>query len=483
LTDSLKEKRIKQDIPELFNEDGKMKKDIVVLGAGISGLTTAFWLKKEGFNITILESGFTAGGAMITEKENEFLVDYGPNSGLETTPLISQIVKAVGMEDQMVYANEQAEKRYILKEGQLHPLPTSPAAFIKSKLFSMKAKLRLLKEPFVGKSEDGYYQSIAEFVSRRLGQEFLDYAIDPFVSGVFAGNPSRLSVKSAFPKLYRLEEVYGGLIKGMIRGAKERKKRAEQSKQDAKMFSFINGMQTFPKAIASRFGSDIQYNVDVKKIKRNGERYEIQTIAEGKETIFNSDLVLSTIPSYRLADSLDGFGIDIVNHLHKVEYPKVMVLFLGFKKNDIGQPLDGFGFLIPTKEKRNFLGSIWSSTIFENRAGADSASFTIFVGGAKEPNPLENLSDELINDIIGQFKELMKINGDPIYIRKKVWEKAIPQYNIGYVEHENYFNQFEKENPGLFLSGNYRGGISVGDCVKNSKAVADKIISLCDSYK
>ncbi len=221
---------------------------ITILGAGISGLATAHWLEKEGYDVTILESSFEPGGAMMTKFVDDFLVDFGPNSGLETTPKIKEIVDDIGLTEEMIYANQEGNIRYILKNDELVPLPTSPVKFITSKLFSTKAKFRLLKEPFIGKSDDGYYQSIAQFVERRLGKEFLDNAIDPFVSGVFAGDPSKLSVKSAFPKLYRLEELYGGLIKGVVKGARERKQRKEDSKQNAKMFSFKNGDAIFSKS-------------------------------------------------------------------------------------------------------------------------------------------------------------------------------------------------------------------------------------------
>ncbi|MDP3444213.1 MAG: protoporphyrinogen oxidase, partial [Ignavibacteria bacterium] len=164
-----------------------MKNKIVILGAGISGLTTAHRLVKEGFDVTLLESRDKPGGSMQTSLEDGFLADLGPNSGLETTPLIKQIVDEVGLTDKMIYASESSNKRYILRNGQLHALPTSLSVFLSTKLFSLKGKLRLFAEPFIGKSDDGYYQSIAQFVTRRLGSEFYDYAIDPFVSGVFAG--------------------------------------------------------------------------------------------------------------------------------------------------------------------------------------------------------------------------------------------------------------------------------------------------------
>lgn len=454
-----------------------MNKKFAILGAGISGLTSAFWLKKNNFDFVILEKENQVGGSMQTIRKDGFQIDFGPNSGLETTPLIRQIVDEIGFSDQMVYASDSSNKRFILRNNQLHELPTSPVAFISTKLFSTKAKLRLFAEPFIGKSADGYYQSMSEFVSRRLGQEFLDYAIDPFVSGVFAGDPSKLSVKSAFPKLYRLEEVYGGLIKGMIKGAKERKQRAEQSKQNAKMFSFINGMQSFANAIADTMKDNILLNANVHKIEKYNEQWKIiySLNNESKEIIV--DKVVSTIPVYAAEKLFTPIDKEFQSHANEIYYPPVMVLYLGYKKAQVETPLDGFGFLIPSKEKKNFLGAIWSSSIFPNRCDDDKAAFTLFIGGARAPHLFEMEKQKLIEIVIKEFHDVMKINGEPILVEHKFWNKAIPQYNIGYIEHENYFDKFEKDNPGIILSGNYRGGISVGDCVKNSEISFKKSIA------
>lgn len=453
------------------------KKKITVIGAGISGLATAYWLKKDGYDVTILESAKTPGGSMQTSTENGFLIDYGPNSGLETTPLIRQLVDEIGLSDEMIYANESSNKRYILRNGSLHVLPTSPPAFIKTKLFSTKGKLRLFAEPFIGKSSDGYYQSMAQFVTRRLGQEFLDYAIDPFVSGVFAGDPNKLSVKSAFPKLYRLEEIYGGLIKGMIKGAKERKQRAEQSKQSAKMFSFINGMQTFPIAIAEKLKENILYESEVMSVEFRKQNSECRTIYrnDGQTHEIISNYILSTVPAYAVSKIFGGLDNNLSKHLEDIFYPPVMVLYVGFKKESIGIPLDGFGYLIPSKEKKTFLGAIWSSTIFSNRCDDDKAAFTLFIGGARAPHLFEMDQEKIIDSVLSEFKQIMRIKDNPIFVKQKLWHQAIPQYNIGYIEHENYFDKFEKENPGIFLSGNFRGGISVGDCVKNSEITIKRI--------
>jgi len=453
-----------------------MKKKVVVLGAGVSGLATALQIKNAGYDVTVLEKNETPGGSMLTLKEEGFTIDFGPNSGLETTPVIKQIVEGLNLSEDFIYAYPVGNKRYILKNGSLHPLPMGPGSFIRTKLFSTAAKLRLLGEIFVPKSEEGYYQSIAEFVERRLGREFLDYAINPFVAGVYAGDPARLSVKSAFPKLYALEENYGGLIRGMIKGAKERRKRAEESKQSAKMFSFKNGMQSFAYAIADELDSLI-FRAEVTTVEKTNNNYSVKYLKDKFEQEITCNVVVSTVPAYTAAKIFKGLSNEVSEHLSSVYYPPVLVLFVAFNESSIKRPLDGFGYLIPAKEKQNHLGAIWSSVIFENRAPQGKAAFTIFVGGARQPNLFEIDEEKVISLVLTEFKNIMQINEEPVFLKTKFWRRAIPQYNVGYIEHENIFLKFEEENNGIFLSGNFRGGISLGDCIKNSKIVSNKVIN------
>ncbi len=454
-----------------------MNKKILVLGAGISGLTTAYWLHKEGYDVTVLEKKDEVGGSMESFWENGYLFDRGPNSGLETSPLIKTLVDDLNLNNQFIYASKAGNKRYILRDNHLHPLPMSPPAFIKTKLFSTAAKLRLFAEPLIGKSNDGYYQSISDFVIRRLGREFLDYAINPFVAGVYAGNPDNLSAKSAFPKLYALEEDYGGLIIGSIKSIKKRKNRAEKSKQSAQMFSFADGMQVLPNAIAAKLGEKILKSAEVTSLQKNGNGYTINFNYMGEPKKLDCDILLSTLPAYAAADLFKNLDEKLFKHLIEIYYPPVIVLFLGYSKTVIGQPLDGFGYLIPEKEKKSFLGAIWSSVIFPNRSYNDKAAFTLFIGGARNPEIENSNMETIINKAKIEFQQLMKITGKPDFESSRFWPKAIPQYNIGYIEHENYFDEYEKNNPGIVIGGNFRGGISVGDCIKNSELVAKKIIN------
>jgi protoporphyrinogen/coproporphyrinogen III oxidase len=446
----------------------------IVIGGGISGLCTAYWLSQNDVDVTVLERESKPGGAMKTVRQEGYLIDIGPNSALETTPLFQELFKSLGIIDHRVYANEASSKRYILRNGSLHPLPMSPGAFLKTKLWSTKGKLRLMKEPFIGRAE--HEESIAQFVERRLGREFLDYAINPFVAGVYAGNPEELSVRSAFPKLYRLEDLYGGLIKGMIKGRKERKQRAEQSKQSARMFSFLDGMETFPEALSSKLGNRLLLDMEVAGIEKTESGFTVSAGASKEKRTFTADTIILSVPSYHAARLLKPFDASIADTLADVYYPPVAMVYCGYRREQIRQPMDGFGFLVPAKEKRKILGTIWSSTIFPKRAPEGSVAFTTFVGGSRQPEITEN-DDAALREIVhAELQSILGIDGEPEleYIMK--WNRAIPQYKLGYSTTIDRIEQFENSNPGIHLCANYRGGIAVGDCVMSARRTVDTIL-------
>ncbi len=446
----------------------------IVIGGGISGLCAAYWLTQENYNVIVLERDAAPGGAMKTVRKDGYLIDTGPNSSLETTPLFNELFHSLGIIDRRVYANENSNKRYILRNGKLHAIPMSPGAFLKTKLWSTKGKLRLLKEPFIGRANGE--ESIAQFVERRLGREFLDYAINPFVAGVYAGNPEELSVRSAFPKLYRLEEVYGGLIKGTIKGRKERKQRAEQSKQSAKMFSFIDGMDTFSNALGSVLGDRLILNAKVDSINKEKHGFTVTAeTTEGKKQYSAQQIILS-VPAHHAAHLLTTIDSSISDILSKIYYPPVTMVFLGYKTDVISQPLDGFGYLIPAKERRRILGTIWSSTIFPKRAPDGYAALTTFVGGSRQPEVTDHDEATLRDIVHDEIASILGVSEEPDFYYLKEWKRAIPQYKLGYAETTERIEQFEQSHPGVYLCANYRGGISVGDCVTSARRTVDIIV-------
>ena len=449
---------------------------VVVVGAGISGLTAAWWFHRAGFDVTVLEKNPSVGGTMQTIRENGWLIETGPNSALETTPLFGEMFERLGILSERLYADERSDKRYILRDGKLHALPMSPPALLKSSLWSVGGKLRLLKEPFIGRAENE--ETIAEFVERRLGREFLDYAINPFVAGVYAGNPEQLSVRAAFPKLYALEEKYGGLVKGMIKGARERKQRAEKSKDRAKMFSFANGMQTFPDAIARQLGERIVLNCEVTDVTSQlGSGFRISFKENSRARSVDADVAVLAVPSSFASKVLRSLSAMLSTTLEGIYYPPVAEVFLGFQSEQIQRPLDGFGYLIPAIEKRKILGTIWSSALFPNRAPSEHVALTTFVGGSRQPEMCELSDDELVKTVTNELQSIMSVRASPVFAKVIRWRKAIPQYNLGYSKIIEAIERCESENAGLYFCSNFKGGIAVGDCVMNGKKIAERILS------
>lgn len=457
------------------------RRDVVIIGGGISGLTSAFRLKSEGFSVKLLEKTEKFGGVLQTQKKQGFITEMGPNTVLETSPLVSQLIRELGLENDKIYADETSNVRYIARNKIPHPLPASPGAFFKSKLFSRSAKFRLLKEPFIKAWDNSYEESLAQFVQRRLGQEFLDYAINPFVAGVYAGSPGNLSVKHALPKLYALEQKYGGLIKGQIKGAKERRKSGETSKQNARMFSFTNGLDTLPKTLALKLGNGAVSKAQVIDISLSGKDWivtykdsaEIESAISCRAVIYSGQI-------YALKNiTINKNTIPEIEKVEDIYYPPVSILHLGFKKEDVGHSLAGFGMLIPEVEKFNTLGVLFSSSLFRGRAPREHILLTVFIGGARQPENALKPKAQLIKMALEDYKVLLNVKKDPLFAHYKTWQRAIPQYDLGYGEKKAYFEHLEDNNRGLFLSGCYRQGISVSDTIVNAWDTSKKVHSFC----
>ncbi|MCB0834467.1 MAG: protoporphyrinogen oxidase [Bacteroidetes bacterium] len=449
--------------------------DAIIVGAGISGLVTAWLLHQKGKKVLVLEKNAQVGGTMKTVHEDGWLIETGPNSALETTPLFKTLFRDLDLGEELVYANSLAQNRYILRHGRLHALPLSPQKLITSRLWSVPGKLRILREPFIGRGKGE--ETIAQFVRRRLGRELLDYAINPFVAGVYAGDPAKLSVQAAFPKLYALEEKYGSLIKGQIRGAKDRKKRGEVSKDRAQLFSFQKGMQTLPSRISERMPGAIHLDTHVKFITRTREGYEVHVEKAGDLWSVNTPVLVLSVPAGSAANLIAEFEPSLAKVLREIYYPPVAEVFLGFKAAAVKRTLDGFGFLVPEKESRCILGTIWSSTLFTNRAPKDHVSLTAFVGGSRQPNLAILEDSELVRMVTTELEEILGVSSKPVFERVTKWKQAIPQYELGHLSKVARMEDFEQRHPGLYLRGNYRGGIAVGDCVMQSARTAEEIMN------
>ncbi|MCZ7557398.1 MAG: protoporphyrinogen oxidase [Bacteroidia bacterium] len=455
--------------------------DVVVVGSGISGLTCAFLLQRSGKTVLVLEQADRFGGAIRSERRDGWLIEAGPNSTLETTPLLTELIRDAGVENKKLYADNAANNRYILRAGVLLPLPMSPPKFIATKLFSWKAKLRLFREPFIAPSSPDAQESVGEFVRRRLGKEFLDYAINPFVAGVYAGDPALLSVRASFPKLFELEQKYGSLIKGQLQGARERKRSTEKSKQSARMFSFTDGMQTLTDAIAERLPLKVM-GATVISLTRSGtspndRSYTVRFVTEGQTHTVTASTIIIATPAQPAADLTRSITPGIDDALQSVPYPPVAEVLTGFRRQPGMHALDGFGFLIPKVEQRRILGTIFSSTIFSDRAPEGHVLLTTFIGGMRQPEEAERDHAGILETALSEQHALLGTPMEPVFSHVTSWKHAIPQYVDGHLDRMRIIDDAEAANPGLLFCANYRGGISVGDCVKSAHAVVEKILT------
>ncbi|MDB6025874.1 MAG: Protoporphyrinogen oxidase, partial [Verrucomicrobiales bacterium] len=334
---------------------------VAIIGAGITGLTAAFRLKQRGVPVTVYEASGRAGGVIQSIRQNGYLAECGPNSCLETSPKIAELIRDLGLEKRKLYTDPASESRYLVRGGKPIEMPGSAVGFFKTPMFSVGAKSRLFAEPFISKSPADVEETVAQFVKRRLGQEFLDYAINPLVAGVYAGDPARLSVKHAFPKLHALEQKYGSLILGQFLGARERKRRKEVSKQDAKKFSFDEGLQVFTDELAAKIGSDLHLRCAVTHVRQTSEGWVVTSKTEQGETEREHSAVLFAAPAYRFKDiNLAAETMVDAQLLTQVAYPPVTSIVMGFRHEDIEHSCSGFGALIPEVEGFNILGVIFS---------------------------------------------------------------------------------------------------------------------------
>jgi oxygen-dependent protoporphyrinogen oxidase len=451
---------------------------VAVIGGGITGLVAAYRLAQRGVPVEVYEASPRVGGVIESIRENGYLAEFGPNSILETSPKISGLIRDLGLAGRRLYSDPAAENRYLVRGGRPVCLPASPLKFFSTELFSIGAKWRLLREPFIRRGPADVEESVAQFVLRRLGQEWLDYAINPMIAGIYAGDPARLSVQHGFPKLAALEQRYGSLIKGQIFGARERKARGEVSKQEAKKVSFDEGLQVLTDTLGAALGSGVRLNAAVTRLEAGPGVWRVASQSARGETVAEHAAVLLAAPTYRLARiELRGTHAPSLAPLEEIHYPPVASVVLGFRRDEVPHPLDGFGMLVPAVERFQILGTLFSSSLFPNRAPAGHVLLTTYVGGVRAPELALKPEAELVALTVADLRAILGVRGEPTYRHCVVYPKAIPQYEVGYGRFKTLMDDVEARAPGLFLAGHFRNGISLGDSIIAGHDVAERIAS------
>ena len=446
---------------------------ITIVGGGISGLALAYALSKKGFtDLLILEADERPGGKVKTEKADGFQCEWGVNGFLDNAPKTLELAKELSLSP--LRSSEAARKRYIYINGKLRLVPENPKAFLSSDILSLPGKLRIGMEPFIKpKMED---ETLACFARRRLGREAYEKLIDPMASGVFAGDPEKMSVASCFPKIKAIERKYGSLIKGMIKMGKEAKKAGKGpvgAGPGGTLTSFPSGMEEIILSLRGILGDKIRVRSRVfslEKIERGGFKIHL---SEG--TQIDTDAAVLACPAFESAAILKDLDREIASGLSDIEYPALSVISLGYKKAKISIPTDYFGFLVPARERRKILGTLFDSSIFPVRAPGDYLLLRIMVGGARAPELAMKDDEVLLKIVLEELEEITGLTEEPDFVRIFKHEKAIPQYGL---EHEERLRSLERalsKYPALYLHGNSYKGISFNDCIANSFVLAEKM--------
>ena len=450
-------------------------RDVVILGAGLTGLTTAYHLKNRALDFVVLEQAARTGGVIHSVSEDGFLYEEGPNSGVIGNIEVIKLFEELGASCELEVANNLVKKRYVLKGGKWEALPSGFKAAVLTPLFTLRDKFRILLEPFRPAGKDPH-ETLANLVKRRLGKSFLDYAIDPFIIGVYAGDPGRLVPKYALPKLYNLEQKYGSFIGGTIK-KQFQSKTEEEKKVSRGVFSVRGGISSLIAAMEKSIGKEnIFLNAGEVRVMPVSDHFEVSFLDKQGERIFlPTKKVISTIGAYQLDKVMPFIEPAALSKITALHYTRVLEVILGFKEWK-GMKPDAFGGLIPFVEKRDLLGVLFMSALFKERAPEGGALFSIFMGGVRRPD-IYQLPDVDIKEIVQrEICDLMLLKDfQPELFRIIRHSWAIPQYEADSGERFLAIEKIEMQFPGLVIGGNLRDGIGMADRIMQAKRLSEAV--------
>jgi oxygen-dependent protoporphyrinogen oxidase len=467
---------------------------VAVIAGGIAGLATALNLRDlakaagRDLQVTVFEKGADPGGNLLTIRQDGWQLEWGPNGFLDNEPATLRLVDRLALRDKLQRSSEATAHRFLLVEGRIQEIPTSPKAFLRSGILSLTAKLRMAGELFVPARKDlgraaedpDTDETIDQFGARRLGRAFADTMLDPMVKGVFGGDSKQLSLAAAFPRMVELERDYGGLFKAMMKLARQKKK-AGESKTDAGpsgvLHSFTGGMATLIEALVAELaaapGVEIRTHADVQRISLTDQGWQVAT---GDRESGPFAAVVEAAPAHAAARHLGPLHAVFADHLAAIPFAPLAVIALGFKREAVTHDLNGFGMLIPSREKRDLLGVLWTSSIFGNRAPEGRVLLRCMAGGAGNPGFMDQTDEEMISVVLSELRPLLGLKGAPEMVRVIKHDRAIAQYVPGHLARLQELELTAAKFPGLYLTGSSYRGISVNACVKEAETIARKVM-------
>ncbi|HVA72050.1 MAG TPA: protoporphyrinogen oxidase [Candidatus Limnocylindrales bacterium] len=440
----------------------------IVIGAGISGLACALRLVEMGIGVRVLEAAGRPGGMIATVERGGFLFEAGPQS-FQMTPELRELIRAARFEGEVLQASPQMP-RYVLLGGKLRPAPMSPPTLLTTSLLGMGSKVRVLSEAFRRSKPPAQDESFADFVRRKFGTEILEHLAGPFASGVFAGDPEQLSLRSTFPTMAQWEEEYGSVLRGAIKsrsGARER----------STLAGFKRGMASFIAALARQLGSGVTNGIRAAALESAGESgWRIHCSETPGAEALRADAVVLAAPAYEAARLVHGFAEKLSVSLSGIPYAPIAVVAEGYRREHVGHALNGFGFLVPRKERLRTLGTVWNSSLFPGRAPEGMVMMTSFIGGATDPGAVDMDENEIANQVRDDIGTVLRITAPPV--ARQVWRhaKGLPQYNLGHAQRVGAIRDELEDRRGLFIAGNYLEGPSIGSCISQAFRTAKAVL-------
>ncbi len=447
------------------------KLDVAIVGGGISGLAALHYLRtlKPDRVVRLFEAEEHLGGTIGTDQIDGYSFDWGPNGFLDREPLTLRLCHELGLDSQLERANSAVNNRFILRKGKLRAVPMTPPSFLASDILSLSGRLRVLREPLVGRSAQDGDESVYDFVARRIGREAADYLVQPMVSGIFGGLAEKLSLRACFPIMHEMEQEHGSLIKAMIARAGKAKAEGREgggpSGPAGWLTSFRGGLNCLVRRFEERYRDQIDVCHAVRSVHRTGDGY---TLTLGDGTTHAARAVILALPAYHASELVAGLSPRLSQALAQIHYAPIAVVGLGYASRKVRHSLDGFGFLVPRLEKRRILGSIWTSSIFSDRAPDGRVQLRTMVGGDGDHESIALSDDELVTRVREDLDDILGISGEPEVVKVYRWKRGIPQFHIGHTARLRTIEAELSNLQDLHVTGNAYYGIGLNDCVKQS---------------